>query len=266
MNAAADLFNKLDVARSFGRAAGTYDDAANLQKRVCNALASWLPEDDSIGHCLDLGCGTGLSTRELELRYPGACHLGLDFAEGMLAFAAARGHARGAHWVGGDAERLPLCGQSFDLVFSNLSLQWCRDLQTAASEAFRVLRPGGHLLFSTLGPATLGELRGAWQQVDKHVHVNNFLATDQIRQALLISGLQVELLESSRIVMPYRRFTELARDLKSIGAHNVNHGRATGLTGRKRIRALEAAYEVHRDSEGKLPATYEAVYVLARKP
>lgn len=267
MNAPTDILNKQDVARSFGRAASTYDDAANLQKMVCSALAAFLPNDPAaIGRSLDLGCGTGLSTRELERQYPDAFHVGLDLAEGMLHFAANRGHARTAAWLGGDAEHLPVKSESVDLIFSNLSLQWCRDLQRAGTEAARVLRSGGYLLFSTLGPATLHELRGAWEQVDQHVHVNTFLPVEQVRQAILRAGLKVECLEASPIVMPYREFRDLARDLKSIGAHNVNQGRATSLTGRQRIRALEAAYEVHRDAAGLLPASYEAVYVVARKP
>lgn len=267
MNAPTEILNKRDVARSFSRAANTYDDAADVQKIIGSALAALLPRETAlVQRSLDLGCGTGLSTQELERNYPDADHVGLDLAEGMLQYAASRGHAPAAKWVGGDAEHLPVQSACVDLVFSNLSLQWCRDLHKAASEAFRVLRPGGYLLFSTLGPATLTELRGAWEQVDQHVHVNSFLSSEQIRQAILRSGLEVERLDTSQIVMPYQQFTHLARDLKSIGAHNVNQGRATGLTGRARIRALEAAYEMHRDAEGMLPATYEAIYVLARKP
>ena len=51
----------------------------------------------------------------------------------------------------------------------------------------------------------------------------------------------------------------LMRDLKAIGAHNVNAGRARGLTGRRALERMTAAYERERHDE-RLPATYEVVY------
>jgi malonyl-CoA O-methyltransferase len=44
-----------------------------------------------------------------------------------------------------------------------------------------------------------------------------------------------------------------------MGAHNATAGRNRGLTGRGRLAAVEAAYEVQR-REGRLPATWEVVY------
>src|SRR5690606_42105877 len=63
----------------------------------------------------------------------------------------------------------------------------------------------------------------------------------------------------------YRQLGELTRELKCLGAHNVNGGRNTGLTGRRRIAGLIAAYESLREDAG-LPATWELLYVVARKP
>ena len=51
-----------------------------------------------------------------------------------------------------------------------------------------------------------------------------------------------------------------------LGAHNVNSDRSRGLTGPGRVRALRAAYERFRGSDGRLPATYEVVYGHAWAP
>lgn len=56
------------------------------------------------------------------------------------------------------------------------------------------------------------------------------------------------------------------RDLKTLGAHNISAGRAPGLTGRRRLQAMCAAYEQYRQSDGLLPATYEIVYGHAWGP
>jgi malonyl-CoA O-methyltransferase len=55
------------------------------------------------------------------------------------------------------------------------------------------------------------------------------------------------------------------RDLKAIGAQNATAGRPRGLTGRRRLQAVEAAYEQYRH-EGLLPASYEVVFGQAWAP
>jgi malonyl-CoA O-methyltransferase len=55
------------------------------------------------------------------------------------------------------------------------------------------------------------------------------------------------------------------RDLKTIGAHNATAGRPRGLTGRRTLDRMLAAYEVDR-REGRLPATYEVVFAQAWVP
>jgi malonyl-CoA O-methyltransferase len=66
--------------------------------------------------------------------------------------------------------------------------------------------------------------------------------------------------------MEYERLLDLTRELKNIGAHNVNSGRPDGLTSRERIRALTNAYELFREPNGRLPATYQVWYLRCTKP
>src|SRR5690606_13347117 len=106
-------------------------------------------------------------------RLPSAEILGLDLAEGMLRFARLERPGR-SHWLCGDAEALPLASASVDLVYSNLSIQWCENLPLLLAELRRVLRAGGKLVLTTMGPRTLRELKSAWQEVDGYVHVNRF--------------------------------------------------------------------------------------------
>lgn len=65
-------------------------------------------------------------------------------------------------WLVADAESLPFPSDSFDVVFSNLMVQWCDDPRTVFAECRRVLRPGGRLVLSTLLEGTLTELKQAW--------------------------------------------------------------------------------------------------------
>ena len=150
-------------------------------------------------------------------------------------------------------------------IFSSLALQWCENLPAVYAEIERVLKPGGTAVIATLGPDTLYELREAWRQVDEYAHVNEFATQSAIQTAIQYSGLKIEEWQEVREVMEYERLPELTRELKNIGAHNVNSGRPEGLTSRGRIKALAGAYEQFRRQDGLLPATYQVWYLRCEK-
>ncbi len=261
--------DKRQVRASFDRAAASYDAAAVLQHEVGRRLRERLEliRDFQPEQIMDLGCGTGRNTRALSKRYPKARALGVDLALGMC-----RSSRKQAGWfsrqrqVCADAEQLPFADQSLDLVFSSLAIQWVEDLRHCFSEIRRVLKPGGLLLFSTLGPDTLKELRAAWSQVDGHAHVNRFTDMHEVGDALHGAGLSHPVVDMEQIVMTYREVRALMRDLKEIGAHTVTEGRSAHLTGRQRLMGMCRAYEQFRRGDGLLPATYEVVYGIAWAP
>ena len=262
MNAQSALPDKTLVAASFSRAAGSYDAVADLQRRVGQQLLDLLPADLAPGRWLDLGCGTGHFARQLAARYPQGEGLALDIAEGMLRHARPLGGAR--HFLAGDAEEMPLREGSCELIFSSLALQWCANLPAVLDEARRVLRPGGVLAFSSLVDGTLDELRQSWRRVDERVHVNRFRPFAEYQVLCAASGLRVRHLQQRPLALHFADLFSLTRELKALGAQNLNPGRPLGLTGRARLRALAEAYERFRQPQG-LPATYQVVYAVLEK-
>jgi len=266
--------DKRRVRRSFDRAAATYDGAAVLQHEVCRRMLERMdyikckPE-----YILDAGAGTGNALPGLAQRYPGASIVALDIAWSMLDQV----RRRGPWWrklpglrspvmpVCADIERLPLAGARAGLVWSNLALQWAEDLPGAFTEMMRVLAPGGLLMFSTLGPDTLKELRHAADGVDQHTHVHGFTDLHDIGDMLLACGFSDPVMDMEQIVLTYEDVRALMHDLKAIGAHNATAGRAPGLSGIRRMQALERNYEPYR-RDGRIPATYEVIYGHAWKP
>jgi len=259
--------HRRDIARAFGRASGSYDAAARLQAVVRDELLSrldGLPVTPAV--VLDLGAGTGLASEPLKRRFRKSQVVAMDLAEGMLREARKRSRFwRPIRCVAGDATRLPLRDASVDLVFSSLVLQWCGLLDEAFAEIARVLKPGGLLLFSSFGPDTLRELRGAWAAVDNAVHVNAFVDMHDLGSALQRAGFSEPVLDVDRHVLHYDDTMTLMRELKAIGAHNVNAGRNRALTGRGTLARMSHAYEELRSPRG-LPATYEVVYGAAWAP
>ncbi len=92
---------------------------------------------------LDVGCGTGVL--EESLTGDGLSVVGLDLTEEMLRLAQRKSLPNVKLLTLGDAERLPLKDDTFDLVFSCYVVKYCRPEKLAA-EARRVLRPQGQVL------------------------------------------------------------------------------------------------------------------------
>lgn len=255
--------DKKKVAQSFSRAAATYDSVAQLQRDIGAHLFARLPDNlPAQSSLLDLGSGTGFFTRQLAAKYPESQIIGLDIAEGMLHYAA--GQRDGINWLCSDAELLPIADNSVDIIFSSLAIQWCNNLPQLMAELARVLKPRGQLYIATLGPYTLHELKSAWQQVDNYVHVNHFQSQQALIASIDSSQLILDNVQQESRTLYYDRLSELTRELKALGAHNINSGKPEGLTGRSRLLAFKSAYESFRSPQG-LPATYDVIYLQASK-
>jgi malonyl-CoA O-methyltransferase len=254
------------VRRAFDRNAAAYDAAAVLQTEVRDNLLArldWTALAPRV--VLDAGAGTGRASRALARRYPKATVVALDTSQRMLQAARRRpAWLRGYARVRADAALLPLKDGSVDLILSNLMLQWC-DLDRVFAEFRRVLAPQGLLTFTTLGPDTLRELRGAWSAADSYTHVNQFIDMHDIGDALVRAGFAAPVLDVERYTLTYVDVRRVAADLRAAGAHNATMGRARGLTGRRRYAEFEKAYEAYRQ-DGRLPATFEVVYGHAWTP
>ena len=265
--------DKARVRASFDRAARTYDAAAVLQAEVRTRMFNRLELVKIAPQAiLDAGCGTGHASITLAKKFDKSRIILLDIAMGMLKQATTR-----QNWfkrslgltrqslLCADIENLPIQSSSTGLVWSNLVLQWCNDLDLVFQEAHRVLQPEGLIMFSTFGPDTLKELRLAANADPNHVHVSRFIDMHDIGDALIRAGFTAPVLDVEHFVLTYDDVIGVMRDLKAIGAHNATDGRSRGLQGKGFLKKLTENYEQFR-ANGKLPATFEVVYGHAWKP
>lgn len=259
--------DKKKIASSFSKASLTYDKCASLQRTVVDELFVFANEVQ--GKVADLGCGTGFCIEKLCDLHPKVHEIvGVDISSEMLALSRQKNrHAPSdIHYCLADIERLPFKSGQFDWVISSLAVQWCEDLCSMFSGVAESLLDSGCFALSNLGPKTLDELNTAWLTADpEHVHVNHFFSDSDVIDAAERAGFELDRVSIDFKTLQYENVMDLMRDLKGIGAHNINGGSNKGLTGKSKLKALNCAYESFRQSNGMLPTTYEVQYWLFRK-
>lgn len=257
------ILTKHDISQSFNHAADTYDQAAFFQREVADRLLErldYIRIDPRL--ILDLGAGTGYSSVQLEKRYKKAKVIVFDLAENMLIKGRTKHWFDRKRYICGDAEKLPFADQTMDLVFSNLMLHWTQDAEKAIREMQRVLKPDGLLLFSSLGPDTLYELRDSWAKIDSGPHVHEFLDMHYLGDYLQKASLKDAVVDMEFITLTYNDLKKVLLDLKDLGTHNIAKNRTKGLTGKEKFQKFIATYEKYRNPEGFIPVTYEVIYGL----
>jgi len=256
------------IKAAFSKAAKHYEQHAVLQKESLQRLLDRVDFDTQEAAkkikpevILDLGCGTGWAIEPLLHRFPDSRIIAADFAAEMLKQIKAHKQVEIRQT---DAHAIDVHAGSVDLLFSNLMLQWC-DEETVLREIKRALKAGGLMHLTSMGAHTLHELRYAWAQIDDKPHVNHFAPANELADLSMRLGFEDSIADSELITLTYGSVIDIMRDLKNIGAHNTDDKRSKGLTSPKVLKQLEQHYQEFRTEEGLYPATFELVYLRAKK-
>jgi malonyl-CoA O-methyltransferase len=196
---------------------------------------------------LDAGSGPAREARALLRRYRGAQVIALDFSLGMLPRRGIfeRLTRRGVLALCADFTRLPIESDAFELVWCNMALHWSEPL-AAFREFERVLAPEGLLMFSTLGPDTLKELRAAVG--GERIHP--FIDMHDLGDMLVAAGFSSPVMDMEMLTFTYASGETLLADLRASGQTCARADRTRGLSGRafgKRLRdelPASASFEV----------------------
>ncbi|MEK6234704.1 MAG: methyltransferase domain-containing protein [Planctomycetales bacterium] len=252
-----------DVVRSrFSRAAGSYDEYADVQLEAAEGLAERLGDADH-REILEIGCGTGSYTARLLELFPAARVAAVDFAPGMLEEARRKHSDARIEWTLADGETYqPDDGRSFDLVTSNSALQWFEHPDRALDCYRRLMVPGGRLAFSSFGPETCGELRevlGSLGSSSRELPASGFVGGDALR-AMLASRFTEVRVEERRFQRTYPTLWDFLRCVKFTGVNGRTSDRLTTAAG---LRRMESAY---RERFGEIRVTHQVFFVFAQAP
>lgn len=248
-------------------ASAAYDQAAVLARLVGTRMAERLDYMKILPQRMaDIGCATGDGIRALRARYPKAQALAIDVSLPMLHGVRAHNSRftrlfnRGPQLVNADARALPLADNTLDFVWSNLMLHWLDDPLPALREIHRVMATGGLLMFATLGPDSLLELRAAMQKAGADDTARRFPDMHDIGDMLVAAGFADPVMDMEMVNFSYRHPRQFLADQRHLGVRDAFLGQQSFRTWRKVFSAWP------RNHEGRWPLRFEIVYGHAWKP
>jgi NADH dehydrogenase [ubiquinone] 1 alpha subcomplex assembly factor 5 len=215
---------------------------------------------------LDLGARDGAMARALAGR-PGT--------ERVVAAEPAAGFLdRAGGWrVAADPELAPFRDASFDLIVSNLALHWTADLPGALVQLRRAVKPDGLLLAALFGGQTLVELRTALFEAELaeeggvSPRVSPAVELADAAALLQRAGFALPVADSETIAVSYPDLFALMRDLRGMGETNALAGRRRSFLRRATLARAALIYaERFADAEGRIPATFEVLFLCGWAP
>ncbi|MCB0880964.1 MAG: methyltransferase domain-containing protein [Thermoleophilia bacterium] len=132
------------VSSGFSEIASDYDDAVRFNVEGAQRLVTSIPPGE-YDRILDVGCGTGFSTRAAIDRFSPSHVTAVDPAEGMLEqFRARFADTTDVQIdiVKADVESMPVPEASYDLVISSMAYHWFPHKWEAAKAMARAMKPG----------------------------------------------------------------------------------------------------------------------------
>lgn len=250
-----------DVIRRFDQAARTFADSDFVYRHTFDGLIERMqPMQLKVERILDLGSAIGAGSRRLAKSFRRSRVVSLDISTDMLKIAR-RNRSRFARVseLRADAIHLPLVTGSIDLICANMLLPWVGQPEIFFAEIARVLRSDGLFVYSTLGPASLGGLRRAWGDDDRHAHVGPFIDMHNVADAIVRAGLRDPIVDVDSLFIDYRDLSSLFRDLTAAGARNCLRARFPGLTGRHRFTRMKRDLQDQFEN-GVLSIELELIY------
>ena len=248
--------NKEEVEQRFRRSRVSYNDNARVQKMVVDRMVPMIlssvervPEK-----ILEIGCGTGLLTSQLQRTFPSDGLYLNDLVEELCYHAATVNQVPMKHCFPGDVEKLflPL---SFDLIASASTFQWFTTPEETFKKLSKRLEQRGVLVFSTFGKFNLREIRlttgGGLDYRSK-----------EELEKMLKPYFEIELIEEEFHMLEFDSPLAVLQHLKKTG---VNVSGDPTIWTKGRVDAFIRDYNARFAIDGKVVLTYHPLYFVCRR-
>ena len=248
--------NKEEVEQRFRRSRASYNDNARVQKMIVDRMVPMIllsvkrvPEK-----ILEIGCGTGLLTSQLQRTFPNVDLYLNDLVEELCYHAATINQVPQTRCFPGDVEKLflPL---SFDLIASASTFQWFTTPEETFMKLSKQLEQNGVLVFSTFGKFNLREIRlttgGGLDYRSK-----------EELEKMMKPYFKIEGMEEELHTLEFDSPLAVLQHLKKTG---VNVSGDPTIWTKGRMDAFIKDYNARFAVDGKVTLTYHPLYFVCRK-
>ena len=235
---------KEKIRHHFSRAVESYDKEALTQKKAAQHLVHLLTQGlpkkpDTI---LDVGTGTGFVVKELCSLFPHANYTLNDLSDAMLHKAQANLNLQ-LTLLGGDAEKMLFPKSPYDLITSNLTLQWFTSLEQGIRHLFCQCKT---LAFTTLLDNTFWQWRTAHDALKLPSGLHNYPSLSQAQELCLALRPQQAIFDRQNYSLSFANPKQFVNHLKNLGAHTP-HPSYTNSSLRHFLRVHQSPLEVNYD-------------------
>lgn len=263
----AQLFDRALIARRRARAAAAFGAHDFLVRHAAADIAARLTDiNRNFPLALDLGCHHGAITNKDVPPGKIGTLIHADLSPAMVA------HASGIR-LAADEEALPFRAESFHLIASALSLHGVNDLPGTLIQIHRALKPDGLFIAALFGGETLTELRQAFMAAEIECdgglspRVSPFADLRDLGHLLQRAGFALPVADADKLTVTYATPLDLMRELRGMGETSaLADRRRTPLKRRTLMRAAEIYQQRFGLGNGRIPATFEIIYLAGWAP
>ncbi len=258
--------SKNKIADSFSQAAAQYEKYASIQRYSASSIGSVIAsiiDQLPTGPVMEIGCGTGTLSRILINELPDRPLRLTDFAAGMLEQCnqniAELPNIKRVTWHLQDGEEIT--DQSkFALIVSGLTMQWFREPEQALLRTGQALKPGGALLYSTIGRQSFPQWRIMCNKLDLPCTVNLFPNIEKLQKKIKPAFKKIDVWNES-IDITYKNVSDFFNFMKKSGTNTSVLGQSLSLIQMRRL-----LNHWHKELAGEsLTMTYIIQYIKAVK-
>lgn len=233
-----------------------------LHQEAARRMAGRLPYvKRSPARVLDWSGSLGGSAALLQAAYPKAEQWAVRATGDVVPEEARRpwwalGRRAGPALTSVSPEAVPP-GQA-ELLWSNMALQGQSDPQVEFQQWHRAVAVDGFLMFSTLGPGSLPELRDVYRRQGWGVPMLPFIDMHDLGDMLVQAGFADPVMDQEQLTLTWPDPDALLAELRGLGA-NLSPQRARGLRTPRWLQQLKAAL-MPQSGFGRPSLTFELVY------